>query len=769
MTTPPPVTDLLTQARRLFAARDGACVALYRQVLAQDPDHAEALEALARISADIGAWDRAVALWARLAAARPTHVPTHLALADTRLKADDPAGAVAALRTVAALDPAHGPALRHLGLLSRQLGRPRDTVRWCARWHHREPASGEACRALTAALLATGRQQDAARALRAGLRHRPEDHDLWLNLGRVCRRLGRMIEAAEALTKAVAGDATSTEALFFLGQTHKDLGRKDAAVEAFERLLALAPEDTEGRLALASLLKEEGLCDRAVTVLAPLDPPPGLTRAGLLRTMARLPMVYRSPEEITASRAAYTRDLERLATPLPADATREDIARAARAVCTLQPYHLPYQNQNDRALQESFGQAMQAVMAAAYPAWTTPPDVTPPAPGEPVRVGLVSGHFQWHTIWKLFLRGWMTGLDPARVSLTAYATHPKVDNTTREARAGFPRFVDHQPFEAMAEAIRADRNHVLIWPEVGMDPGAARLACLRLAPVQCVSWGHPNTTGLPTMDWFLTSDLMEPAGEAARYSERVYRLPNLGIGYPPLDIPALPADFAALGIPDGAPLILCCQYLAKYLPQYDPLLARIAARVPGAKLAFIQSHMPALRAIMADRLTAAFAAEGLRAEDHVVFLPYLKPGAYAALNARADVYLDSIGWSGGNTTLEAVAAGLPVVTLPGPFMRGRHTAAILRHIGVPETIAADENEYVAIAARLGTDPVWRAAISARVAAGCPRITEDTAPLRALEDFLEAVARDRPPTVTPFEVSPRRPSCSQTPPSTSAGG
>jgi len=746
MTTPPSLDALLARARDRFRARDDACATLYRQVLDQVPDHPEALEVLARFARHAGRIKEAVDLRDRLTRARPEDAGAWVALGRARLQAGtDTTDAAAAFRRALMLSPGQPDAPRSLGFLARQRNQPVEAVRWFGRWHHLAPQDAESVKALTADLLTLGRLAEALAVLRRGLLRHSKDHELWINLGIAERRSGRLTEAAQAFRRAVRLKDTDTGALYNLGQTLRELGRKDDAAKVFERLLTLDPSHANARLNLGATLKERGEWQRAATILEPLAPPPGLGQVSVFLTMARLPMLYRSVAEMETTRAAYAHDLARLATPLPNNAPSQTIRAAAGAVGGSQPYYLPYQNRDDRPLQELYGRAVHAAMSAAYPAWSTPPDVAPPAPGEPVRVGLVSGFFRWHTIWKLFLRGWMTGLDPARIQLTAYSTHANVDDTTREARAGFRRFVDYQPFEAQAETIRADHNHVVIWPEIGMDSMAARLACLRLAPVQCVSWGHPDTTGLPSMDWFLTSDFMEPEGGESFYSERLHRLPHLGIAYPPLPEPHEETDFAALGIPAEATLFLCCQFLSKYLPQYDGVLARIASRVPGARFAFIDIRRPALKAILRERLAAAFAAEGLMADDHITFLPYLSPGSYAALNDRADVYLDTIGWSGGNTTLEAVAHGLPVVTWPGPFMRGRHSAAILRQIGVTETIATDEDAYVAIAARLGTDPAWRAEIGARVKAGCPRIYEDTAPLRALEDFLDAVARGEMPT------------------------
>jgi predicted O-linked N-acetylglucosamine transferase (SPINDLY family) len=261
----------------------------------------------------------------------------------------------------------------------------------------------------------------------------------------------------------------------------------------------------------------------------------------------------------------------------------------------------------------------------------------------------------------------------------------------------------------------------------------ARVASLRLAPVQAMAFGHPETTGLPAIDYFLSSELMEPADAEALYTEKLIRLPNLAIHYEPLDVVPEPVDLERHGVRPDAIKYLCCQSLHKYLPRHDDLLPRIARAVPTAQFIFIRHHLG--HEIFQRRLTTAFAAAGLDAANHVVFVPFLGPGAYAGLNAACDVYLDSLEWSGGNTTLEAGAAGLPIVTVAGKFLRGRVSAAILRMMDVTETIAHDEEDYVALAIRLGQDSTWRRSMAAKVKARTNRIYGDMTPVHALEQMI----------------------------------
>jgi predicted O-linked N-acetylglucosamine transferase (SPINDLY family) len=188
-------------------------------------------------------------------------------------------------------------------------------------------------------------------------------------------------------------------------------------------------------------------------------------------------------------------------------------------------------------------------------------------------------------------------------------------------------------------------------------------------------------------------------------------------------------------------VFLCCQHLPKYLPQFDGVFADIARRVGDVKFVFIGSPRSAeITARFHRRLGRAFAAAGLDASRHVVMLSPMTTADFMGVARLCDVFLDSIGWSGYNSTLECLACDLPIVTWPGPLMRGRHSYAILRMLGVTETIAASATQYVDIAVRLARDPAWRMAIRDKIAATRSSILADPTPVRALEDWLDEVVR-----------------------------
>ena len=192
----------------------------------------------------------------------------------------------------------------------------------------------------------------------------------------------------------------------------------------------------------------------------------------------------------------------------------------------------------------------------------------------------------------------------------------------------------------------------------------------------------------------------------------------------------------------------CCQSLPKYLPQFDGVFARIAAEVPDCQFTFIEfGGGRGVTEMFRARLERAFSAVGLNAGDHCVFLPRLAPDRFVAAIGQCDVVLDSIGWSGCNSILESLVHNLPIVTLAGEMMRGRHTAAILDMMDVRETMARTIDEYVSIASFLGLNRTKRTELSGQIARQKHRIYRDRHCIADLEAFLERAVRTPPTQLT----------------------
>jgi predicted O-linked N-acetylglucosamine transferase (SPINDLY family) len=335
-------------------------------------------------------------------------------------------------------------------------------------------------------------------------------------------------------------------------------------------------------------------------------------------------------------------------------------------------------------------------------------------------------------------------LDRKRFEVFCYYTGKRQDTDTGIARSLSARFVQGPlPLERWRETILADQPHVLIYPEVGIDPMAVQLAAQRLAPVQCNSWGQPVTSGMPTMDYFLSSDLMEPEGAEGFYTEELIRLPGLSIHYNE-QRETYPRAMARArhGVRPGSIAFWCGQSLFKFLPRHDDVFPRIAREAGDCQFLFIRfRHGDAVTRLFQERMERAFAAHGLRAQDHCIMLPYMGRSDFVASYAASDIFLDSISWSGCNTMLESLSHALPIVTMAGSFMRGRHGAAVLHQLGMPELVCKTVDQYCALAIRLARDTKPREAFRLRISESKRLLYNDPAPVAALGEFLtEAVRR-----------------------------
>ncbi|WP_226593912.1 tetratricopeptide repeat protein, partial [Microseira wollei] len=600
-----------------------------------------------------------------------------------------------------------------------------------------KPDYAEAHYSLGNVLLQQGKFDAAAISYQKALTIKPDFFEVHNDLGNVLFQQSKLDAAAESYQKALAIKPDFAEAHNNLGNVFFQQEKLEAAVESYQKALEIQPNlvDTVYNLgqALAKQLKLEAAveCYRKA-----LEIQPDYVAAKFGICMNQLPIIYASDSEVKSRRDNYQQELQKLAKSYQLGIPQE-LEKAADAVGTIQPFYLAYQGKNDRDLQQTYGETIVKIMANRYPQWSKPIALTELKANEKVRVGIVSGYFRLHSNWKIPIKGWVENLDRSEFELFGYYTNAKQDRETFKAAKVFDKFIQGPLLlEQWCELIQQDKLHILIFPEFGMNPMTVKLGCLRLAPIQMTSWGHPDTSGLPTIDYYLSSDLMEPENAQEHYTEKLVRLPNLSIHYTPLAVEAPAIGKQAIGIAEDEIMFWCCQSLFKYLPQDDDVFPLIAKELGKCKFVFIEAiQSKYINEVFRQRLSRAFEAFGLNYQDHCIFLPRLDSNMFAAATAMADVFLDSLGWSGCNSTLEAIAYNIPVMTLPGELMRGRHTMAILKMMGISETIAATKEDYVKIAVRLGQDAQYRQHISQQIAQKKHQLYGDLKPVRALEDFL----------------------------------
>jgi predicted O-linked N-acetylglucosamine transferase (SPINDLY family) len=258
--------------------------------------------------------------------------------------------------------------------------------------------------------------------------------------------------------------------------------------------------------------------------------------------------------------------------------------------------------------------------------------------------------------------------------------------------------------------------------------------------VQCVSYGHPDTTGIPTIDYYVSSDMYETPGSESHYSERLFLLrdvANLAYYYRP-ERPEPRKNREHFRLPADHRLYVCPQNLFKVHPDMDELFAGILRRDAQARLVMIEGRVDRWTELLRRRWAQSMSD----VVDRIIFLPRMNTEDYANLIEVCDVMLDTRHFNGMISSLEAFAVGTPVVTWPGEFQRGRATQAMCRSMGLTECIAEGAHDYVDRAIRLGTDPAYRAAVKKQILERNGALFEDMAAVREFERFFRETAGAR---------------------------
>ncbi len=447
-----------------------------------------------------------------------------------------------------------------------------------------------------------------------------------------------------------------------------------------------------------------------------------------------LPILYKNYSEIEQYRQRFSDLLTQLITETDLTSPNNS-ARLLTAISTHTNFYLQYQGYNDLKLQKQYGQFVYNIMATNFPKWIKPINRRSCQPNDKIKIGYISSFFQWHTVGIIFL-GWFKKCNFKDFEIYCYYTGNEADELTDLYRYNSNYFYEFKEnLIDIAETIYADKLDILVFLDLGMCPLTTQIASLRLASIQCAAWGHPVTTGLPTIDYFISPDLLEPQNAQKHYSEELIRLPNLGIYYEKPEIPKLEKTRSNFGLKKNTVIY---QSLFKYLPQYDQIFVEIAKQVPLAEFVFVSHWNSAISEKFRQRLKQAFADFGLNSEDYCTILPRLEKSDYLQLNLLADIGLDTFQFTGFLTTLDSIACNLPIVTCEGELMRSRQTAGILQRIGVTETIVRNEKEYIKIGVKLGLDPVFRSEIINKIKQNQSVLYEDQNGIQGLENFYKQV-------------------------------
>ena len=580
-----------------------------------------------------------------------------------------------------------------------------------------------------AALLYSGRNEELENRTRALLERFPDSGVVWKMLAASLQAQDKdALSAWQQTTKLLPDDA---DAHNNLGRALYDLGQLDGALASYRRAVQIRPDFVEAHANLGLTLQYLGQLDSAfASYRRAKELQPKMLQHAIHASLL-LPVIPETTAEITEWRERYQNGIVALMNiPGTLDEPGDKLDSPS--------FYLAYHNTDDRPAME----ALRRLFRARVPdlKFTAPhiPDWLPPAErGQRIKVGFLSEFLGNHTIGKHYW-GFIRHLDRSRFEVVVIHGAKSYRDTFRQNLDALADKAITLPtgLKNQQQDVAAEQLDVLFYPDVGMSPSTYFLAYARLAPVQATSWGHPDTSGLDSMDYYVSAATNEPDEAETYYTERLIRLNRLPCFYfraPASSIPKL--SKAELGLPQTGTLYGCPQNLFKLHPDFDAVLAAIAEGDPTGHLILPEGKYTNWAGLLKTRWAKTFPV----LSERVIFLPRMSWGSFMATMAQTDVLLDPIYFGSGNTLYDAMVNGTPVVTWPGRFARGRNVAAAYRQMGVTNApVAPSLGDYAPLALALGRDTERRLALRiASMEAAGRELFEDMSAVREFETFLEA--------------------------------
>ncbi len=659
-------------------------------------------------------------------------------------------------------NPYYEGAHNNLGILLNQLGEYQKAISAYKKAIQIEPNNVAAYNNLGFVFYQLGEYQKAISSYENAIQIKPNYADVYYNLGNTLKKLEEHQKAITSYEKAIQINPNYADVYYNLGNTLKELGERQKAQNCYKKVIQINPNHYKAYNNLGSLFNEleehekAKICYEKAIQINPnyvnahnnlgnifkklgehkkakdcyeksIKIEPGNLTSHWL-SMNIFPVIYKNIEEIDQYKKNFVKSIKKVNLLLETQ-SKYSKKQLVNAINSSTNFYLHYQGGDVLKLQQNYADLIEQITQNIYQEFHK--EITKNISSKNIKIGFVSSFFKNHTVCKLF-KNWALKLDKKYFTRFVYYVGNKFDRTTNQIKQNVDYFFNHTDVDRLINQISKDNLDVLIYLDIGMKPIIQILSSLRLAPIQCNTWGHPVTSGFKNIDFYLSGELMEDQNSQRYYSEKLILLPNLGINY---DFPNL-ANIKKPNIlnKSNKTIFFNLQSLFKLLPQDDHIYLDILKKNSNCFFWFINKKN-SVTSIFKDRISKLFKKEGYDFERYSYFHPKCSQEEFLGLVEESDVILDSLNWSGGNTSLEAISLNKPIITYPTAFMRGRHTYGILKILDIQETIAISKKNYVEIAVKLASDNKFRKSIIDKIKKNKNKLFNDVEPLNSLEEVI----------------------------------
>jgi len=312
------------------------------------------------------------------------------------------------------------------------------------------------------------------------------------------------------------------------------------------------------------------------------------------------------------------------------------------------------------------------------------------------KILFVSGFFHKHTVSKIFFNFVEEVAKIKKFEVHMLHLSHIEDDWTALFRNLNGKFHQKTSINEIYNFLMKEKFKTIIFLDHAMNNITQAILNVKLAKKYIMLWGHPITTGSRNVDFFVSSKFMDNNNQD-NYSEKLLLLDGIGFNY------KVDKNLNSLKkiIPKNKSFYIP-QALFKFLPKYDHLLGVLLEQNKNSTISIIKDKDPHYTKIFVERLLKN---KKINKNFKRIFFLDGQDKKFNFIDKLMEhkIVMDTVGWSGGNTSIEAIYLDKPIITLEGNTLRGNHTSAILKQINLEILIAKNYSEYLALAKKINDD------------------------------------------------------------------
>jgi predicted O-linked N-acetylglucosamine transferase (SPINDLY family) len=264
-------------------------------------------------------------------------------------------------------------------------------------------------------------------------------------------------------------------------------------------------------------------------------------------------------------------------------------------------------------------------------------------------------------------------------------------------------------YEIKKELIK-QKFDIIVYTEIGMYPTSYYMAHMKLAKKQINTWGHSDTCGIDTIDYYFSSELYELEYPLAQlhYSEKLILQKSLCTSYINPIKRHNKNNFKNrnyFGFTDDTIIYFCAQSLFKINPIFDSYIIEILKKVQNSIILLMDQS---------DKVKIINRFNNAGIGHQIKFIPPMTHFGYMNLIYISDIVLDVYPFGGCNSSMESFSLGKVIVTQPSEMINGRFTCGFYKKMGLNNYICKNKNDYVNLAVKLAKNKGYREKIEKEI-------------------------------------------------------